>query len=216
MPKIVYPTCCGMETHKSLVGVCIVSTNEQVLATVDGEMCAQQAEKFRIIRSHTESLELCKLNLDSLILSTAEKYLPQLNLVMTTPGAQSFAAISIISKSRTTRMQGKRKPPKSAVPGLHYASACTVCSWFIRVKQFPEVRSRYLALKKRRGHKRAIITIAKMLLTAIHNVLKESEPYTPELYRKGDRAPAYHEVSVEEAVYILQQQDYLVTDPPTA
>ena len=74
------------------------ATDEEILAAVDGEMCAEQAEKLRIIRSHMDSLELCKLNLDSLILSTAEKYLPQLGLVMTAPGIQSFAAIGIISE----------------------------------------------------------------------------------------------------------------------
>lgn len=46
-------------------------------------MCVEQAEKLRIIRSHMDSLELCKADLDSLILTIAEKYLPQLNLVMT-------------------------------------------------------------------------------------------------------------------------------------
>ena len=74
------------------------ATDEEILAAVDGEMCAEQAEKLRIIRSHMDSLELCKLNLESLILSTAEKYLPQLELVMTAPGIQSFAAIGIISE----------------------------------------------------------------------------------------------------------------------
>ena len=69
------------------------ATDEDVLAAVDGEMCAEQAEKLRIIRSHMDSLEMCKANLESLILTTAEKYLPQLNLVMTVPGIRSFAAI---------------------------------------------------------------------------------------------------------------------------
>ena len=55
-----------------------------------------------------------------------------------------------------------------------------------------------------------------MLLTVIYNMLKKNEPYNPELYRKGDRPPAHREVSVEEAVYILQRQGYLVTAPPTA
>ena len=55
-----------------------------------------------------------------------------------------------------------------------------------------------------------------MLLTAIYNMLKKNEPYNPELYRKGDPPPAYHEVSVEDAIYILQRQDYQVTAPPTA
>ena len=44
-------------------------------------MCEEQAEKFRIIRSHMDSLALCKLNLESLILSTAEKYLLRLILL---------------------------------------------------------------------------------------------------------------------------------------
>ena len=72
------------------------ATNEQVLDAVDGEMCAQQAEKLRIIRSHMDSLDLCKANLESIILETAEPYLPQLNLVMTVPGIQSFSAIAVI------------------------------------------------------------------------------------------------------------------------
>jgi len=77
------------------------ATNEQLLAAVDGEMCVQQAEKLRIIRSHMDSLAFCKANLDSLILATAEKYLPKLNLVMTVPGIQSLAAIGIISEIGT-------------------------------------------------------------------------------------------------------------------
>ena len=38
---------------------------EKIQAAMDGEMCAEQAEKLRIIRSHMSSLELCKANLES-------------------------------------------------------------------------------------------------------------------------------------------------------
>ena len=54
-------------------------------------MCAKQAEQLRII-PHMDSLEVCEINPDSLILVTAEKYLPQPNLVMTVSGLQSFTA----------------------------------------------------------------------------------------------------------------------------
>ena len=74
------------------------ATNERVLAAVAGEMCAEQAEKAPHYPFPMDSLQLCKLNLESLILATAEKYLPQLGLVMTVPGIQSFAAIGIISE----------------------------------------------------------------------------------------------------------------------
>ena len=203
---------------------------EQIQAAVDGEMCAEQAEKLRIIRSHMDSLELCKLNLESLILSTAEKYIPQLNLVMTAPGIQSFAAIGIISEigvdmsvfptskhlcswagltPQNNESAGKKKTTRISRAGAYIKPLlvqCALCA--IRTKQFPEVRNRYLALKKRRGHKKAIIAIARMLLTAIYNILKWNE-----VYRKADRPPAHREVSVEEAVFILQRQGYLVTAP---
>lgn len=74
------------------------SSVEDVQMAVDGVMCPEQAEKLRIIRSHMDSLALCKLNLESLILSVAEKYLPQLNLISTVPGVQSFSAIAIIGE----------------------------------------------------------------------------------------------------------------------
>ena len=208
---------------------------EQIQAAVDGEMCAEQAEKLRIIRSLMDSLELCKLNLESLILSTAEKYIPQLNLVMTAPGIQSFAAIGIISEigvdmsvfptskhlcswagltPQNNESAGKKKTTRISRAGAYIKPLlvqCALCA--IRTKQFPEVRNRYLALKKRRGHKKAIIAIARMLLTAIYNILKWNEVYNSELYRKADRPPAHREVSVEEAVFILQRQGYLVTAP---
>ena len=41
-------------------------SSDLLLAAVDGEMCAEQAEKLRIIRSHMDSLQLCKLDLESL------------------------------------------------------------------------------------------------------------------------------------------------------
>lgn len=45
------------------------------------------------------------------------------------------------------------------------------------------------------------------------NMLKKNQPYNPVLYRRADQPPAHREVSVEEAVYILQRQGYLVTAP---
>ena len=210
---------------------------EQIQAAVDGEMCAEQAEKLRIIRSHMDSLELCKLNLESLILTTAEKYLPQLNLVMTAPGINSFSAIEIISEigvdmsvfptskhlcswagltPQNNESAGKKKTTRISRAGAYIKPLLVQCALAaIRAKQFPEVRNRYLALKKRRGHKKAIIAIARMLLTAIYNILKKNESYNPELYRKADRPPTHREVSLEEAIYIIQRQGYLVTAPPT-
>ena len=91
-----------------------------------------------------------------------------------------------------------------------------IANALIKSKKHPEFTTRYRRIKTRRGHKKAIIAIARMLLTAIYNMLKKGEPYNSDLYHKCDRPPAHREVSVEQAIFILQRQGYLVTAPPTA
>ena len=210
------------------------ATDDEVLAAVDGEFCPEQAEKLRIIRSHMESLELCKLNVESLILTACEKYIPQINLVSTVPGIQTFAAIGIISEigvdmsvfpsskhlcswagltPQNNESAGKKKTTRIGRSGDYIKPLlvqCALCA--IRKKCNPEIRNRYLSIKKRRGHKKAIIAIARMLLTAIYNILIKNEPYKAELYAHSyDTPPEHRAVSVEEAIFILQRQGYLVT-----
>ena len=213
------------------------SSVEDIQLAVDGVLCPEQAEKLRIIRSHMDSLLLCKLNLESLILSVAEKYLPQLNLVSTVPGIQSFSAIAIIGEigvdmsvfptskqlcswagltPQNNESAGKKKTTRITRAGAYIKPLLVQCAnAAIASKKHPEVRNRYLALKKRRGHKKAIIAISRMLLTAIYNILKKNEPYNPGLYRQSDRPPPHREVSVNDAVYILQRQGYLISAPAT-
>ena len=207
---------------------------EKIQAAVDGELCAEQAEKLRIIRSHMNSLDLCKANLESLILSTAQKFLPQLELVMTVPGIQAYSAIGIISEigvdmsvfpsskhlcswagltPQNNESAGKKKTTRISRAGAYIKPLLVQCALTVsKSSKHPEIRNRYLTLKKRRGHKKAIIAIARMLLTAIYNILQKNEPYNPELYLRCNNTPPEHRaVSVEEAIFILQRQGYLVT-----
>jgi len=211
----------------------IKASPEEIQAAVDGMMCAEQAEKLRIIRSHMVSLELCKANLESEILAVAEKFLPQINLVTTVPGIQSFSAVAIIgeigvdmSVFETSRhlcswaglapqndnSAGKKKTTRVSRAGVYIKPILVQCAnAAIKSNKLPEVRNRYNSIKKRRGHKKAIIAIARMLLTAIYNILKKNEPYNAELYRQSNKPPVQREVTVEQAIFILQRQGYLVT-----
>ena len=162
------------------------ATNEQVLAAVGGEMCAEQAEKLRIIRSHMNSLELCKLNLESLILATSEKYLSQLNLIITAPGIQSFAAIGILSEigvdmsvfptskhlcswagltPQNNESAGKKKTTRISRAGAYIKPLLVQCALnAIRAKQFPEVRNRYLALKNAEATRQRLLPLPECCL----------------------------------------------------
>jgi transposase len=211
------------------------ATNEEIIEAVDGNICPEQAEKLRIIRDHMSGLDLCKANLESLILSIAEKYIPQIDLVCSVPGIDTFSAISVIAEigvdmsvfttskhlcswagltPQNDQSAGKKKTTRISRAGVYIKPLLVQCALAaIKAKtKHPEVFNRYNALKKRRGHKKAIIAIARMLLTAIYNILKKNEPYKPELYAHSyDTLPEHRAVSTEEAIFILQRQGFIVT-----
>ena len=211
----------------------IKASVEDIQNAVDGVLCAEQAEKLRIIRSHMESLDLCKANLESAILSISEKFLPQINLVLTVPGIQTYSAIAIIAEigadmsvfptskhlcswagltPQNNESAGKKKTTRINRAGAYIKPLLVQCAnAVVTSKKHPEIRNRFLALKKRRGHKKALIAISRMFLTAIYNILKKNEPYNPDLYRISDNPPQNREVSLEQAVFILQRQGFVIT-----
>lgn len=212
------------------------ATDEEILEAIDGEICPEQAEKLRIIRNHMNNLELCKDNLESLILSTVEKYIPEIDLICTVPGISTFSAIAVIGEigvdmsvfptskhlcswagltPQNDQSAGKKKTTRISRAGVYIKPLLVQCALAaIKAKnKHPEIYNRYSALKKRRGHKKAIVAIARMLLTAIYNILKKHEPYNADLYRRSDLPPAHRNVSLEEAIFILQRQGYLVSTP---
>lgn len=80
----------------------------------------------------------------------------------------------------------------------------------VKSEKHPEIRNRYLKIKKRRGHKRAIIAIARILLTAIYMILQKKEPYNAELYKKYDVLPVDREITIEQAILIAKNQGYRI------
>ena len=210
---------------------------DNIELAIDGVITPEQAEKMRIIFSHMKSLDLCKANLESCILGIAEKYIPQINLVLTVPGIQSYSAIAIISEigvdmsvfstskhlcswagltPQNNESAGKKKTTRISRAGAYLKPLLVqIANAVANSDKHPEIRNRFLSIKKRRGRKRAIIAIARMLLTAIYNILKKSEPYNAELYRKSDTLPQNRVITIEQAVFIAQRQGYQVVSAVT-
>lgn len=55
---------------------------------------------------------------------------------------------------------------------------------WLKDKECEYFKLRYEAIKKRRGHKRAIIAIARMLLTCAYHMLFKNEPFNTEVYKQ--------------------------------
>ena len=200
---------------------------------IDGYITPEQAGKLKVIKAHYESLESRKAELEELILALAAPYQQELATLQTAPSISSdFTAIGIISEigsnmeafpsakhlcswagltPTNNESAGKKKSVRVSKAGCYIKPLLVQCAnAVVKSSKHPEMRNRYLRLKKRRGHKKAIIAIARMLLTALYHMLKNGENYNAELYRKSDLPPVDREITVEQAILIARNQGYKI------
>lgn len=205
----------------------------QLELAIDGFITPEQAEKLKVIKQHYEDIESRKTDLEKIILSLAEPYSEEINLILTVPSFKNiFSAIAVVSEigvnmdvfptakhicswagltPTNNESAGKKKSVRISRAGCYIKPLLVQCATaVVKSEKHPEIRNRYLKLKKRRGHKRAIIAIARMLLTAIYNILKKKEPYNAELYKKSDVLPVNREITVEQAILLAKTQGYRV------
>lgn len=210
----------------------------QLRDAIDGFITPEQAGKLKIIKDHYDNLESRKAELEELILALAAPYQQELAILQTAPGISSdFTAIGIISEIGTNmeafpsakhlcswagltptnnESAGKKKSVRVSKAGCYIKPLLVQCAnAVVKSTKHPEMRNRYLRLKKRRGHKKAIIAIARMLLTALYHMLKNGENYNPELYRKSDLPPVDREITIEQALMLTRNQGYKIKSATT-
>jgi transposase len=211
---------------------------EDVKAALDGELSYAQSEKLKIIRKHMTDLERLKETLESLIFQLAGQYQPQIALLLTVPGISSpLTAIRILAEigadmsvfetakelcswagvtPQNNESAGKKKTTRISRAGAYLKPLLVQIALAVSNSgKHPEIRDKYQALKKRRGHKKAIIAIARRLLTAIWHILKKQEPYNAELYIKTDKPPVKRVLTPEQAFALLRRNGYQIIEPDT-
>ena len=200
---------------------------------IDGLITPERAGKLRVIRQHCDDLQNRKSDLDDIILCLSAPYAEEINLILTVPSFKNiFSAITVVSEigvnmdvfptakhlcswagltPTNNESAGKKKSVRISRAGCYIKPLLVQCATVVvRSEKHPEIRNRYLKIKKRRGHKRAIIAIARMLLTAIYMILKKKEAYNPNLYKKSDVLPVNREITVEQAISLAKTQGYRI------
>ena len=193
--------------HQPLVFRSLKKKLPELCDAIDGYITLEQAGKLKIIKAHYENLESQKAEFEELILALATPYQQELTILQTAHGISStFTVIGIISEIGTnmeafpstkhlcscagltptnTESAGEKKSFRVFKTGCYIKPLLLQCAKaVVKSTKHPEMRNRYLRLKKRRGHKKTIIAIARMLLTALYHMLKNSENYNAELYQK--------------------------------
>ena len=87
-----------------------------------------------------------------------------------------------------------------------------IANALLRSKSNPEFQERYRRIKARRGHKKAIIALCRMLLTAIWNILSKSEPYSVKGYLADKLTEHSALISKAEGLALLRKRGYIFRD----
>ena len=209
---------------------------EEIQAAVDGSVSREQAAKLREILSHMDEIEDHRKNIENEIYRLAEPYTHFLELLRTVPGfsANPMTAIAVLSEigadmsvfptaknlsswagccPRNDQSGGKRKSTRISRAGVYIKPLLVqVANAVVKSDKHPECKERYRRLKARRGHKKAIIAICRMLLTAIWNILSKLEPYSVDGYLADRPVNQSMVISKSQALNLLRLRGYIIKD----
>ena len=215
---------------------------DAVIESIEGyQMTDSQKYRMHLVRAHMDYITAAINDVDSEIeslISSDPDYQNAAELLYTIPGVKHDSAITIISEIGIDMSQfctskrlccwagltpgsnesaGKKKSVRITRAGVYLKPALVQCAHAaVKSNKSPYYKKKYESLVKRRGKKRAIIAIAKMILTAIFQMLTTGETWNPcDLY-KIDMPEALLEKQKQKA--IKQAQKLLIQEgllPPT-
>ena len=208
----------------------------EIQAAVDGAISPEQAVKLRQCLDHIDELEAHRKEIESEILRIAEPFSAVLDLLYTLPGLNKnpMTAIAILSEigpdmsvfpsskhliswagccPRNDQSNQKVKSRRISRAGSYLKPLLVqVANALIKSKKHPEFKERYHRIKSRRGHKKAIIAVCKMLLTAIWNMLSKLEPYNPEGFLEHRPVKQEKTLTVSQALELLRIRGYTIAN----
>jgi len=212
------------------------STPEQIFESVQGNLTHEQNSKMKICLNHYDTLLDCIEQIEKAVLPLLIPYQNQISLILSVPGIKDVSAITILSEigpdmsvfkdaehlcswagltPQCNESAGKKKSVHISRAGVYIKPLLVQCAnCAIKDKECEYFKLRYEAIKKRRGHKRAIIAIARMLLTCTYHMLSKNEPFNIELYKqltKSNFKSKHTKLNINNAIKYLEQQGYKVS-----
>jgi len=195
------------EHCSSLLKKSLKKKADTVIESIEGyQMTKEQKNRMLMIRSHLEFVEKSIAKLDENLNEMVAPYQSAINLLCTIPGVDRNSAITIISEIGTDMSQfasskrlccwagltpgnnesaGKKKSVRITRAGVYLKPALVqVAHASVASNKSPYYKNKYERICKRRGKKRAIIAIARMILTAVYHIFITGEEWNPcDLYK---------------------------------
>ena len=182
----------------------------EIIEAVEGfNMTQEQKERVRIIQGHFADIDKRISQIDEIIGRLTAEYEGTISLLCTIPGIDRRLAITIISEIGTDMSEfgssrrlcswaglvpgnnqsaGKKKSVRITRAGVYLKPALVEAAHAAvkATEKSPYFRIKYEKIMKRRGKKRAIIAIARMILTSIYAMVSTGEVFNPSDLLKYD------------------------------
>ena len=197
----------NQEYCTSLLQKSLKKKGKTVIESIEGyQMTREQKDRIVMVRSHLEFVTQSITKLDEALNKMTEPYESTIKLLCTIPGVEKTSAITIISEIGTDMSQfsnskrlccwagltpgnnesaGKKKSVHITRAGVYLKPALVqVAHAAVKSDKSSYYKLKYERIYKHRGKKRAIIAIARMILTAIYNMFINGEEFNPcDLYK---------------------------------
>ena len=224
------------ETCKALIQKSAKKKTELILDSIrDSRIESDQRFKMLEAKAHMDYLDNAILRTEIELYARIQPYMPIVqHLENQLPGVTQLSAALIISEigadmsvfesakhltswaglaPANNESAGKKKSVRISKAGQFLKPLLVQCALAaVKSKKNPYFADKYFKLKKRRGHKKAIIAIARMLLTCIYHMVSTGETFNPSDIQEFT-APVPERVTLtdESAIAYLVAQGYDVS-----
>ena len=223
---------------KSLLKGSAKSKADDVIKAIVGySISDEQSTKIDVCTKHQKNLDEHIQDVQDKIYELAKPYQKQIDHICTCPGFSKDSAIYTIDEigvdmtafksakhlcswagltPQNNESAGKKKSVHISRAGVYLKPLLIECANnAIKKKDNPYFINKYDRIKKRRGHKRAIVAIARMMLTCVYHMLLKDEDFNP---CDLDYAEIPEEVLenrkqkyIDSAIFLLQKQGFTIT-----
>ena len=181
----------------------VKASPEEILDSKHGyEFIGDQRDKLKVIKAHMDDLNKCIAMIDTKLAYYRQKYSKIIQHLVSMVGVSEGSALYILGEIGTdmsvwrdgaslaswaglapaNNESAKKKKSTKIGNGGHYLKPLLVQCALAAIKstkKHPYFYNKYVTLKKRRGHKKAIIAIARKMLVSIYHMIEEDEDFQP-------------------------------------
>lgn len=165
---------------------------------------ADQAKKLELARGHLDYLENMIIQTEVELYVRMKPYYRFVEFVSTMPGMTELSSTIVLAETgvdmsvfedakhlcswcglvpANNESAGKKKSVRISKAGDYLKPMMVQCALAaVRSQKDPYFARKYQPLKRRRGHKKAIIAIARMMMVCLYHMVSEQKPFNPTDY----------------------------------